>query len=80
MVYKLFIEDGDYLNSQSQICNLVGATSVNTPEGVNVGWTEYATLELAITGFGLTLRKPSTEVTNLVNRVNAIENVLLEVI
>lgn len=45
MVYKIFNEEGDYIiTSTGERVNILFAPNAWTPEGLNVGWTEY-TLE-----------------------------------
>ena len=54
MVYKLFIEDGEYIDRTSkEPRNLLCSNWADTPEGINVGWTEFETLELAMEYFNL---------------------------
>lgn len=54
MVYKLFIEDGEYQDKTTkEPRNLLEANWAETPEGLNVGWTEFDSLEEAITYFNL---------------------------
>lgn len=57
MVYKLFIEDGEYQDKTTkEIRNLLEATIAYTPEGINVGWTEFDTLEQAMEYFNVEVR------------------------
>ena len=54
MVYKLFIEDGEYVDKTTkEPRNLLSANWADTPDGINVGWTEFETLELAMEYFNL---------------------------
>ena len=53
MFYKLYTEDGEYIDSTGNPGNLVECNSALTPEGVNCGWTEYDNIEQAIAGFCL---------------------------
>lgn len=57
MVYKLFIEEGDFLDKTTkEPRNLLWANVAWTPEGENVGWTEFDTLEDAMDHFNLELK------------------------
>ena len=61
MVYKLFIEDGEYQDKTTkEIRNLLEATIAYTPDGINVGWTEFETLELAMEYFNLETKQAKT--------------------
>ena len=54
MVYKLFIEDGEYQDKTTkEIRNLLEANIAYTPDGINVGWTELENLESAMIYFNL---------------------------
>jgi len=54
MVYKLFNENGDFEDiTTGESKNLISAESVNTPEGVNVGWTEFSSEEEALCFFNI---------------------------
>lgn len=42
MVYKVFEEDGDYIRlSDNKRVNVLFAQEAYTPQGLNVGWTEF---------------------------------------
>ena len=57
MVYKLFIEDGEYQDKTTkEIRNLLEANIAYTPDGINVGWTELENLESAMGYFNLEKR------------------------
>ncbi len=57
MVYKLFIEDGEYQDKNTkEIRNLLEATIAYTPDGINVGWTELENLDSAMIYFNLEKR------------------------
>lgn len=61
MVYKLFIEDGEYQDKTTkEIRNLLEAAIAYTPDGINVGWTEFETLELAMEYFNLETKQAKT--------------------
>ena len=61
MVYKLFIEDGEYQDrTTKEPLNLLWTAKAYTPEGINVGWTEFETLELAMEYFNLETKQAKT--------------------
>lgn len=54
MVYKVFNEIGEYVDATTkEPRNLLEANWADTPEGMNVGWTELDSLEEAIAYFNL---------------------------
>ena len=54
MVYKIFNETGDYVDATTkEPRNLLSANWAETPEGLNIGWTEFNSLEEAIAYFNL---------------------------
>jgi hypothetical protein len=54
MVYKVFMESGDYLDIQTgEERNMMSANIAWTPEGENVGWDEFSTEEEAMFFFNL---------------------------
>lgn len=56
MVYKLFNEDGLYQDKiTKEPRNLLETEIAYTPEGINVGWTEFATLADAINFYNIEL-------------------------
>jgi len=62
MVYKLFIEDGEYrdrLTKEGR--NLMEAEIAYTPEGINVGWDEFNSLEDAIYSYNIELKPKEIE-------------------
>jgi hypothetical protein len=63
MVYKVFNEEGDYLDiTTDEPRNMLSANWADTPEGWNVGWTEFSSDEEAMTYFNLKLKPaPPTE-------------------
>jgi len=62
MVYKLFMEIGGYVDKTTkEPRNLLGANWADTPEGFNVGWTEFETLQQAMEYFNLELKTDKTE-------------------
>lgn len=63
MVYKLFAEDteGDYLDLVTgEERNIMGVPQADTPEGLNVGWTEFESEEAMMAAWGVE-RKPEPE-------------------
>ena len=57
MVYKLFIEDGEYIDRTSkEPRNLLCANWADTPEGLNFGWIESDTLAQAMEYFNVEAR------------------------
>jgi hypothetical protein len=62
MVCKIFKEEGDYLVSATQErVNLLCVSRADTPEGLNVGWTEFNSEEEACQEWGLEYLKLETE-------------------
>ena len=62
MVYKLFIEEGlyrDRLTKEDR--NLMEVEIAYTPEGINVGWDEFNSLEDAIYSYNIELKPKETE-------------------
>lgn len=63
MIYKLFIEDGEYrdrLTKEGR--NIMEAEIAYTPEGINVGWDEFNSLEDAMYHYDIELKpKPIEE-------------------
>ena len=54
MVYKIFNEVGDYVDAKTkEPRNLLSANWAETPEGLNIGWTELDSLEETIAYFNL---------------------------
>lgn len=54
MVYKLIEnENGEYKAADGLRYDLLEAINVMTPQGKNVGWTEYKDIEEAISAFKL---------------------------
>ena len=54
MVYKILNENGDYVDDiTKEPRNLLEANWAETPEGLNVGWTEFDSLDEAIAHFNL---------------------------
>lgn len=56
MVYKkIENETGDYINKKKVRFDILEAHEAYTPEGLNVGWDEYDSIEAAAIAYGLTL-------------------------
>ena len=55
MLYKVLAEEGEYIDSSSkEPRNLLIAQMVAyTPEGINVGWQRFETLEEALNYFNI---------------------------
>lgn len=54
MYYKLFLEEGDFLDKTTgEPRNLLWGEQIWTPEGQNVGWDFFNTLEDAMDHFNL---------------------------
>jgi len=54
MFWKLYIEDGDYLEILTgEPRNLQGCEIAYTPEGINAGWEEFETEEEAMAFFNI---------------------------
>ena len=62
MVYKLFIEDGEYRDiTTREGRNIMEAEIAYTPEGINVGWEEFNSLEEAMVSFNIELKPKEIE-------------------
>ena len=62
MIYKLFIEEGlyrDRLTKEDR--NLMEVEIAYTPEGINVGWDEFNSLEDAIYSYNIELKPKEIE-------------------
>ena len=60
MVYKVFVESGEYLDiTTGEERNMMSANIAWTPEGENVGWDEFSTDEEAMFFFNIE-KKPDT--------------------
>ena len=54
MVYKkIQNNEGDYIDVQQQRWDILEAHEAWTPEGKNVGWDEFESLEEAVSYYGL---------------------------
>lgn len=63
MRYKLFLEEGEYRDyTTREDRNLMEVEIAYTPEGINVGWDEFNSLEEAMTAYNIELKpKPIIE-------------------
>ena len=70
MVCKLFIEEGDYLDIETgEERNMMCVNEAHTPEGLNVGWDEFNTIEEAMEHFNIE-HKPTPEDEEELNDLN----------
>lgn len=57
MIYKLFIEDGDYRDIDTlEPRNMMEVNIAYTPEGINVGWDEFNSIEDAMQHYNIELK------------------------
>jgi hypothetical protein len=57
MIYKLFLEDGIYQDKDTkEPRNLMEVEIAYTPEGINVGWDEFDSLEEAMISYNIELK------------------------
>lgn len=57
MIYKLFLEEGEYRDlTTKEDRNLMEVEVAYTPEGINVGWDEFNSLEEAMTHYNIELK------------------------
>jgi hypothetical protein len=57
MIYKLFIEDGDYRDIDTlEPRNIMEVNIAYTPDGINVGWDEFNSIEEAIQHYNIELK------------------------
>lgn len=62
MLYKLFYEDGDYRDiTTREGRNIMEVEIAYTPEGVNVGWDEFNSLEEALISYNIELKPKEIE-------------------
>lgn len=55
MVYKkIQNEKGDYKDANEVRFDVLEAHEAHTPEGLNVGWDEFESMDAALTAYGLT--------------------------
>lgn len=54
MFYKIWEEEGDYVDIvTNEPRNMMEAEIVFTPEGMNVGWDEFGTIEEAMAHYNI---------------------------
>jgi len=71
MVCKLFIEEGEYLDIKTQEPrNLMCVEIAYTPEGINVGWTEFDSVEECMEAWGLELKPEPEEEDEFLKLIN----------
>jgi hypothetical protein len=57
MIYKLFIEEGKYQDKTTkELRNMMEVEIAYTPEGINVGWDEFNSIEEAMEAYNIELR------------------------
>jgi hypothetical protein len=57
MIYKLFIEDGDYRDIDTlEPRNMMEVNIAYTPDGINVGWDEFNSIEEAMQYYNIELK------------------------
>ena len=57
MVYKLFIEDGAYQDIDTEEPrNMMEVEIAYTPDGINVGWDEFNSIEDAMSHYNIELK------------------------
>ena len=65
MIYKLFLEKGDYQDIDTkEPRNMMEVEIAYTPDGINVGWDEFNSIEEAMTYYNIEL-KPQDNVDEL---------------
>lgn len=63
MVYKLFLEDGDYRDiTTKEGRNLMEVEIAYTPDGINVGWDEFNSLEEAMVSYNIELKPKEIDI------------------
>ena len=63
MVYKKIQNaEGSYIDGNNTRWDILEAHEAYTPEGINVGWDEYDSIEAAAIAYGLTLLPEPVEV------------------
>jgi hypothetical protein len=57
MIYKLFIEDGEYQDIDTkEPRNMMEVEIAYTPEGINIGWDEFNSIEEAMSHYNIELK------------------------
>jgi hypothetical protein len=74
MVCKLFLEEGKYLDIETQeLKNLMCVEIAYTPEGINVGWTEFESIDECMEEWGLERVPEPEEEEELLKLINSQE-------
>jgi hypothetical protein len=62
MIYKLFLEEGLYQDKDTkEPRNMMEVEIAYTPDGINVGWDEFNSIEEAMTHYNIELKPVETE-------------------
>lgn len=62
MVFKQILEpSGEWINQTGERVTLLSGHIAYTPEGVNVGWTEFDTVEDCALAWGLRFQPPNSD-------------------
>jgi hypothetical protein len=57
MIYKLFLEEGKYRDiTTHEDRNMMEVEIAYTPDGINVGWDEYNSIEEAMTAYNIEIK------------------------
>lgn len=57
MIYKLFYEDGDYQDVDiKEPRNMMQVEIAYTPDGINIGWDEFDSIEEAMLHYNIELK------------------------
>jgi hypothetical protein len=57
MIYKLFLEEGKYRDiTTHEDRNMMDVEIAYTPDGINVGWDEYNSIEEAMTAYNIEIK------------------------
>jgi hypothetical protein len=57
MIYKLFIEEGKYRDiTTHEDRNMMEVEIAYTPDGINVGWDDFNSIEEAMTAYNIEIK------------------------
>jgi hypothetical protein len=57
MIYKLFIEEGKYRDiTTHEDRNIMEVEIAYTPDGINVGWDEFNSIEEAMSAYNIEIK------------------------
>ena len=57
MIYKLFLEEGKYRDiTTHEDRNMMEVEIAYTPDGINVGWDEFGSMEEAMASYNIELK------------------------